>query len=165
MTIGESFLAEFEMEAATTRKMLELVPFDKFDWAPHFKSFTMGALAGHIAMLTEWAIGMLTDDFIDFESWQRPPAPTTPQELLDLFDSGVAKVKILLVTMDDEKFMQPWTLKSGEHIIFTQPRIGVLRGMVFNHLVHHRAQLGVYLRMNDVPLPSSYGPSADESMI
>jgi uncharacterized damage-inducible protein DinB len=169
MPIRDGLLAEFNHEMVSTRQTLERVPEGKGDWAPHPKSMKMGRLAGHIAELSGWGAAIIAQDSLDF----RPPgaAPMVPvvmtsrAELLDLFDKKVVTVREQLAGASDETLLKNWTLLSGGKPIMTMPRIAFLRGFVMNHIVHHRAQLGVYLRMNDVAVPSVYGPSADEGKL
>lgn len=160
-------LPEFDQEMANTRKTLERLPDDKFDYKPHAKSFTMGALAGHIAMMPGWAIGTLQTDNMDIApvdgpAWE-PPKMTNRAEILAAFDEAVAGLRPALAAASDADMMTPWSLLQGGKPIFTMPRIAVLRGMIMNHMIHHRAQLTVYYRLNDIPVPSLYGPSADET--
>jgi uncharacterized damage-inducible protein DinB len=166
MGINQMFLGELEHEAATTRKMLERVPEGKGDWKPHAKSMALGRLAGHVAELLRWGQITLKEGSFDIAPTAGPRmAPTvmqSRQQLLEVFDGGLGEMKAALAAASDEVLMQPWSLVAGGKTLWTMPRAQVLRSMVFSHLVHHRAQLGVYLRMNDVALPASYGPSADE---
>ncbi|MBZ5514414.1 MAG: DinB family protein [Acidobacteriia bacterium] len=165
MKLSESLLPELEHEAANTRKVLERVPEAKLAWKPHAKSFTMAALATHLAMIPGWGAFTLEQDSFDLEApgAQQPPPPATSlQALLEMFDRNVATLRKALAAAEDARLLAPWSLKKGSQTIFTLPRIAVLRSMIMNHSIHHRAQLGVYLRLNDVPLPAIYGPSADE---
>jgi uncharacterized damage-inducible protein DinB len=168
MSIAASMLPEFDMEMANTRKTLERIPADKFDFKPHEKSMSMINLATHIANMVDWGATTLTQDEFDMQPPGAPPYIELPAasiaELLEKFDTNSAAMRAALTTVTDEAMMKGWSLLSGGNVIFTQPRAGVLRGMIFNHLVHHRAQLSVYLRMNDVPVPALYGPSADEGI-
>jgi uncharacterized damage-inducible protein DinB len=165
MAIIAALLPEFDHEMANTRKTLERVPEDKFGWKPHEKSGSMIWLAGHVAGIPGYVPFMLTTDFFDIEAEGTPPAePKSRKELLDAFDANVKTCRALFETATDEQLMQPWSLKAGAKTIFTLPRVGVIRTMIMNHLIHHRAQLTVYLRMNNVPVPALYGPSADEQM-
>jgi uncharacterized damage-inducible protein DinB len=166
MAISESILPEFDQEMANTRKTLERVPEDKFDWKPHEKSFAMGGLATHVANLPSWAIITLNQDEFDMEPpgaepFKMPEAKSR-QELLDMFDKNVADARAAIAGASDERMFSPWSLLKGGNTLMTLPKIAVLRSFVMNHIIHHRAQLGVYLRLNDVPVPSIYGPSADE---
>jgi uncharacterized damage-inducible protein DinB len=164
--VSRSMLGEFDNEMANTRKTLERVPENKPDFRPHQKSMTLSRLAGHVAEMPMWAVMTLEQDVLDMNppggSPMQPSAMTSRAEMLAAFDANVKKARAALEAMSDEAMMKPWTLKSGAQTIMTLPRIAVMRGFVMNHMVHHRAQLGVYLRMNDVAVPSIYGPSADE---
>ncbi len=166
MAIAEVFLPEFEHEMASTRKLLEIVPTDNPTWKPHPKSSTISGLALHLANLPSWAKMTLTEDELDLNPpsgpvWI-PPAYESREKTLETFDRFVAEAREIIAATSDEEMMKPWTLKSGGHAIFTLPRAAVLRTFVLSHIIHHRGQLDVYLRMNDVPLPSIYGPTADE---
>jgi uncharacterized damage-inducible protein DinB len=166
MTISQMLLGELDHETAGTRKTLERLPAGKFDFRPHPKSPTLGWLAGHIAGLAHWGTMTCTTPSVDLaapENQARPAEPTTAEEALERFDQQMAKFRAALEKVTDEQMMEPWTLKMGDRVFFTMPRMAVLRGTVLNHAIHHRAQLTVYLRMNGVPVPALYGPSADEN--
>ena len=169
MAIKEILLPEFDQETRTTRKFLERVPEDRPDWKPHPKSTPLAQLAGHVAQLTDWTRLTLTADSLDFNPPGGQPYTRTVLEsraqLLAAFDESVRTGREALANAQDDDFMKPWSLMSVGKTLFTMPRIAVLRSFVFSHIVHHRAQLGVYLRMNDIPVPSSYGPSADEGSL
>lgn len=166
MSISETLLPEFDYEMASTRKTLERVPEDKFDWKPHQKSMPMGGLATHLANIPTWAIHAIKKDSIDIAPvGQAPPRAepaTSLEEVLERFDQAVSDAREAILGANDEEIMQPWSLLSGGKVVMTLPRIAVLRSFVMNHTIHHRAQLGVYLRLNDIAVPSIYGPSADE---
>ena len=166
MPIADSILPEFDHEMANTRKTLERVPDDKFAWKPHEKSMTMGQLAGHLAQMPGWGKDTLTTESFDVAPVDGPPVqpsrPKNRQEVLALFDKGVAEVRAALAAAKDDQLLKPWSLLAGGKPIFTMPRIAVLRSMILSHSIHHRAQLGVYLRLNNLPVPAMYGPSADE---
>ena len=167
MAIGQSMLAEFDIEMANTRKTLERVPDDKFTWTPHEKSFLMGDLATHLANLPSWTNVTLDMDEFDMApggEQMKTPECHSKEEVLETFDANVAKARTALAEISDERIFQPWTLLASGNELFSMPRVAVLRSFVMNHLIHHRAQLGVYLRLNDIPVPSIYGPSADEQM-
>ncbi len=167
MAIAEALLPEFDQEAAGVRRTLERVPADKFDWRPHEKSGTMIWLAGHLANLPSWAVLTIEQDTLDLEPGGRPmPAPPTPatvEELVATFDRQAAAARAAIAGAADDALVKPWTLLRNGAALMTLPKVAVVRSFVMNHLIHHRAQLGVYLRMNDVPVPSIYGPSADEA--
>jgi uncharacterized damage-inducible protein DinB len=165
MKMTEVLLQELEMEMANTRKTLERIP-NKFDWKPHEKSMSMGRLAIHLAEIPAWTEMTVKQDEFDVAPAGAPPYESpkvgTPKEVLDLFDKNLASARSALKEMKDEDLMKSWSLKSGGKTIMTMPKAAVLRGFVLNHNVHHRAQMGVYLRLNNIPVPSIYGPSADE---
>ena len=166
MSIAQSLLPELDQEMAGTRKTLERIPEDKFGWRPHEKSFTMISLATHIANMLGWGTTTIKEDSFDYapegaEPYHEEPAASRA-ELLEKFDKGLAEFRAALAGASDEALMANWSLLAGGKTVFSMPRIACLRGMIFNHLIHHRAQLTVYLRMNDVPVPPLYGPSADE---
>lgn len=166
MSIAETILPEFDQEAATTRRVLERVPEEKFDWKPHAKSPTMAWLAGHVANLPTWAEITMRSDKYDLdtpEAQQRTPLPASRAELLDRFEKNIAAARAAIAGADDPTMNQTWSLIAGGRAVLSMPRAAVLRSMVMNHGIHHRAQLCVYLRLNDVPVPAVYGPSADES--
>lgn len=160
--IIQSLLKEMEQEAQTTRKMLERVPEGQFDWKPHPKSGTLKWLATHIAELPGWVEMTLTTDELDFENnpYKQEPISST-SELLQYFDRSLEKGKAQLAKATEDDLEKPWTLRSGSQIFSTNSKADVIR-MAYCQTVHHRAQLGVYLRLLDVPIPGSYGPSADE---
>jgi uncharacterized damage-inducible protein DinB len=165
MAISDALLPEFDHEMANTRKTLERIPDDKFDWKPHEKSSTMGGLATHLANLPSWAGYTIDKDALDIAPNGEPVRATplnSQAEVLETFDKNVAAGRAALAAASDEHLFSPWTLQANGKTLLTMPRVAVLRGFVMNHLIHHRAQLGVYLRLNDIPVPSIYGPSADE---
>ena len=169
MALSQALLPEFDHEMANTRKTLERVPMDKFAWKPHEKSTTMGGLATHLANLPTWVMHTIEKDSLDVAPPGAPPL-RTPQanstaEVVETFDRNVAAARAALAGASDEHLVKPWSLLSGGKTVLTLPRIAVLRSFVMNHSIHHRAQLGVYLRLNDVPVPSIYGPSADEGSL
>ena len=162
MALVDTLLPEFDHEMTTTRKLLERVPEDRFDWRPHAKSMTLGQLAQHVATSPMWGSETMNQD--EFDVGAAPASvPGTRAEVLATFDRHAADTRRALTGRTDGELMVPWTLKSHGHTIFSMPRAVVWRSFVMSHLVHHRGQLSVYLRMHDVPLPSMYGPSADES--
>jgi uncharacterized damage-inducible protein DinB len=162
MTLIEALSQELEREAITTRKMLSVVPADKFDWKPHAKSMTVKRLATHVAELPGW-IGMtLTTDELDFENnpYKQEDVKST-KELLVYFEKTLEDGRQHLAKAGEAELEKPWTLRSGKTIYSTESKRDVLR-MSMSQVIHHRAQLGVFLRLLDVPIPGSYGPSADE---
>jgi len=166
MSISKSILPEFDHEMANTRKTLERIPDDKFAWKPHEKSMTLGGLSTHLANIPSWTKNTFAQDELDVSPPGQPPyrleEKKSTAELLAAFDENVASARAALEALTDENWQGKWSLLMGGKTIFTLPRTAVMRGFVMNHLIHHRAQLGVYLRLLDVPVPSIYGPSADE---
>lgn len=162
--IAAAFIAELRQEAQSARKCLERVPEDKFEYKPHEKSMTFGQLATHVAEMVGWATVTVKTDQLDFATDYKPFEPKTNAELVEFFEKNLSEAIEALENTSDEEMMQDWTLRNGEQIYFTMPRVQVMRGMVFNHIIHHRGQLSVYMRLNDIPVPSLYGPSADEQM-
>ena len=158
MPINQTLLAEFDQEMASTRKTLERVPEHKFDWKPHAKSGTMIWLAGHVANIPGWGKETLERDSFDIAPPGEPPAqpelPRSRNELLALFDRNIAEGRAVLAKASDEHLMKPWSLLSGGKTIFTMPRVAVFRSFVMNHLIHHRAQLNLYLRLLGIAPPS-----------
>ena len=167
MALNKSILPEFDNEMANTRKTLDRVPEDKFTWKPHDKSWTMKEIATHLANLPNWSVLALKGDSFDMAPKDGAPAKTpeatSKNEILEIFDKNVSDARAAIESTDDEEFMKPWALLSGGETIFSMPKIAVLRSFVMNHIIHHRAQLGVYLRLNDVAVPAIYGPTADEA--
>jgi len=162
MSIVDGLLSEFDHEMSTTRKLLERVPEDKFDWQPHPRATTLGDLAQHVATIPMWGAATLTRTELVFGN--TPPARFGSRaEILSAFDANAAGTRAALVGRADGEFMVPWSLKAGDKTLFSMPRVMVWRSFVMSHLIHHRGQLSVYLRMLDVRVPSIYGPSADES--
>jgi len=167
LTITETLLPEFDHEMANTRKTLERVPDDKMSWKPHAKSFSFAQLSTHLAMLPTWTSETIEKDSLDLAPPggpppQPPPMASTQKELLEKFDENVTKARAALAGASDEHLLKTWTLLMGGKPVLSMPRVAVIRSFVMSHTVHHRAQLGVYLRLNDVAVPSIYGPSADE---
>lgn len=163
MSSIDSLIAEFEHEAQTTRKHLERLPSDKLDWRPHEKSFTLRGLASHIVECVSWADSIFNRDEFDFDpATYKPYQATSAADLLKTFDDHVAKGKQALAGAVDATLMQPWRLKMMGHVRFEKPRAAVFRDFTLSHMIHHRGQFSVYLRLLDVPVPGSYGPSADE---
>ncbi len=162
MAIKDALLPEFDHEMATTRRVIERVPEGKFAFKPHEKSMSMGHLASHIAEMPTWATTGITQDSLDMASGYKPFQASSTAELLEVFDKNVAGARNSIAGASDETFMKNWSLKRGDQILMTMPRIAVVRSFMLNHVIHHRGQLSVYLRLNNVPVPSIYGPSADE---
>ena len=166
MKLSELMLAQLEREVATSRLALQRVPEGHNDWKPHEKSMPMGRLAAHIAELPGWAAMTLTKDSFDIN----PPGGSnftaaqmsSRKQLLELFEQSAATARAAISSASDEDLMKPWSLLNGGKTIFTLPKAAVLRTFAFSHVIHHRAQLGVYLRLNNIPIPQTYGPSADE---
>jgi uncharacterized damage-inducible protein DinB len=160
----DDLLREFDHETSVTRRLLERVPHEEAAWRPHPRSMSLGELAAHLADVPRWARSILRDSGYDMAA--NPSGPPPPFEtagaLLGAFDRHVAAARQVLALASAAELMRPWTLRSGAHELFTQPTAGVLRRFLFSHLVHHRGQLSVYLRLRGVPVPAIYGPSADE---
>ena len=169
MSVAQMLLPEFDREMATTRRVLERVATATFGFKPHEKSGTMQWLAGHVALLPMWAVETMSKTELDLNppggSMDPPPAPANTGELLAMFDAQAAAARAAIAGGSDEDFMVDWTLLHGGEPVFTMPRVAVVRVFVMNHLIHHRGQLTVYLRLNDIPVPSVYGPSADEEAV
>jgi len=165
MPISEFLLPEFDEEMKKTRTTLERVPVDKPDFAPHPKSMPLGKLAPHVAQLAGFGINILTTPELDFAKGSYKPLPLeSAAQLVRIFDEGAAKVRSELASLPDEAWKQNWKLLIAGRTIFDGTRFLAYRQMFINHIVHHRAQLGVYLRLNGRPVPSIYGPSADETL-
>jgi uncharacterized damage-inducible protein DinB len=166
LSYKDAILPEFDMEMNNTRRTLERVPDDKFSWKPHAKSGTLGWLAGHVANLPIWGAMTMKQDSLNLAPASgSPPAmpkPVNRKELLEVFDKNRADARAALAAADDDAYAKPWALLMGEKELFREPRAAVLRRMVLNHMIHHRGQLTMYLRLLDVPVPGLYGPSADE---
>jgi len=162
MTFIEFFKQQFIEEAATTRKMLSRVPDDKLDYKPHEKSMVMKSLVTHLADLPGWVHFTLTTDELDFQSGYEQPDIKTNKQLLEYFEKRYNDGLSALVAENETEMDKPWTLRNGETVYATNPKIDVLR-MSLSQQIHHRAQLGVYLRLLNIPIPGSYGPSADEN--
>lgn len=161
--IASALIAEMEHEAAVTRTCLERVPVEKFDWKPHEKSMSFGKLAVHVAEMFGWTPPTLQHPELDFSKMDyKPYEPATTTDLVEYLDKNVAEAIDALRNTTDEQFLDTWTMRNGETVYFTMPKAVVMRSFVLNHIVHHRGQLSVYLRLNDISVPSIYGPSADE---
>ena len=166
MSISQTLLPEFDQEMQNTRKLLECVPEDRPDYRPHPKSMALARLAGHVAELPNWAVHTILLDSLDLTpasgEAMKPTVMTSRQALLDIFDKNVSEAREAIEGATDEHLAQIWSLIYKGHTVLQMPRATVLRSSVMNHMVHHRAQLGVYLRLNDIAIPGMYGPSADE---
>jgi uncharacterized damage-inducible protein DinB len=165
MTIAELLLPEFDREMTTTRRVLERVPDDKLAWQPHDKSWSMAELASHLVNMIKWTEPTMNST--EFDLGLVPPEQMNQKaasraQLLEWFDANVAAARQAIGKSDADYFV-PWTLKQGDRVFFTMPRYTCIRSFFINHVIHHRAQLAVYLRLNNVPVPAMYGPSADES--
>lgn len=166
MALKDGILPEFDHEMGTTRRLLERVPEADLGWRPHEKSYPLGHLAAHIANIPNW-VGIAMDgtelDAADAGAAARPEPPTSVGELLRRFDESVKRARVKIDEQTDPALLATWTLKNAGQVMFTMPKLAVLRSFVINHLIHHRGQLTVYLRLRNVPLPSIYGPTADEA--
>ena len=166
MRISDALVPELDQEMATTRRVLDRCSEDKFGWKPHQKSFSMAALATHIANMLGWGVDTINKDSFDYAPVGAAPYKEEPvathKELLERFDKNAAAFRAALVASDDEHLMKNWSLLGGGKPVFTMPRVAIIRAMIMNHIIHHRGQLSVYLRLNDIPVPSIYGPSADD---
>jgi uncharacterized damage-inducible protein DinB len=166
MALKDAILAEFDQEMGTTRKVLNHIPDDQFEFRPHPKSWTMAELGSHVCNIPFWGSLTLESEEFDYAPVGAPP-PKTPlagskKELIETFETNVAAMRSALNGASDEDLMKSWTLLVGGHKLFTRPRMEVLRAFVMNHHIHHRAQLSVYLRLSGGTVPAMYGPSADE---
>ena len=162
MEIKDALLADYDHEMGTTRKLLERLPDEKLSWKPHAKSMSLGGLATHLSRIPQWAATILNEPFFDLTA-ERPaaPEPASRADLLASFDATVRQTRAWMDKSDPE-YMSLWMLKRGDHEMFSVPRVTAFRNFILHHVIHHRGQLSVYLRLNDVPVPSMYGPSADE---
>ena len=165
MTIAQMLVPEFDHEMATTRTLLERVPENAAEWKPHAKSMSMGHLASHIASMPGWVDQILTESEIDFATPAAARLATPKFEstraLVEMFDRNVATARSRIAATSDADMGLSWALRNGEHKVFAMPRAAVVRSFIMSHMIHHRGQLSVYLRLRDVPLPSIYGPTAD----
>jgi len=163
MRIVDAILMEIDQEAATTRRLLERVPEGQLAWRPHPKSMTLGQLALHVAQTQGRVVDAVSADTMEAPDFGSPPSAKTKSQLLSEFDAAVAHSKEVINRWDDATATAIWTLTKDGNVLMSLPRIGFMRAIGMNHLYHHRGQLSVYLRLLDVPLPSIYGPSADEN--
>jgi uncharacterized damage-inducible protein DinB len=167
MSIAEALLPEFDREMGSTRRVLERVPDGQFGWQPHPKSMTLGRLAEHLAELPQWVGVTVGQSAFDMGTARRPDgymSPQTRSAVLAAFDANVHAARAALAGKTDAELMAPWTLLRSGQMLFTMPKASVLRSFVMNHIIHHRGQMTVYLRLHDVPVPSIYGPSGDEAI-
>lgn len=167
MSLSQSMLPEFDHEMANTRKVLERIPDDKLNWKAHEKSNTIGWVGSHLANIPFWAVMTLTKDELDIAPVGKEPYKTpvcnSTKEILAEFDKNVAAARAAIAATPDADFFKPWSLLQGGNTLFTMPKIAVLRSFVMNHSIHHRAHLCVYFRLNNIPVPGLYGPSADDA--
>lgn len=162
MTIQELFLAEFDEEMPGTRKMLERVPEASFSWKPHEKSMTLGRLSSHVADLPARCATIITTEELVRQPGFTPWAASSTADLIDHFDIGVAAARASLATLRDDQLSVVWSIKLGDRTMVALPRVMALRRVFMDHIIHHRAQLGVFLRLLDIPIPGMYGDSADD---
>ena len=163
MSISDAMVQEFLQESATTRKLLERVPVNKLEWKPHEKSMSFGRLASHVSEIPQWGDIIVNQEAFDMGASNYTPMTfDNREELLGSFQKNADNFVEILKGKADEHLFAPWRLKEGEKVLVDLPRVAALRGLILNHIVHHRGQLSVYLRFQNVPLPSIYGPSADE---
>jgi uncharacterized damage-inducible protein DinB len=164
MALKDALLPEFDHEMGTTRRVLERAPEAEFAWKPHDKSFSLGQLAGHIANLPHWAGAITQNSVFDLADAKdaRPRQPESAAALIADFDKNVRDARAAIAALGDSEMLATWTFKNNGQLVFAMPRASALRTFVMNHLIHHRGQLTVYLRLKNVPLPSVYGPTADE---
>jgi len=166
MSVKEQLMSELKNESGNTRKMLERVPEKSFSWKPHEKSMSLGRLSQHLAEIPHWADATLTKDELDFaKSNYTPTDATTSESLLKFFDENLKKAVDILQNTPEEELKNNWTMRYGDKVFFTLPKASVFRSFILSHTIHHRAQLSVYLRLLDVPVPSIYGPTADENIM
>jgi len=164
MAIKDALLAEFDHEMATARKVLERVNEQQFGWKPHEKSMSLGRLATHVAEIPQWGQTILNEPEFNMVSGEyRPKDLATTGDVVALFDEQTKKIRAILETKGDAELMSTWAFKSDGKLMFSMPRVAAWRSWVMNHLIHHRGQLSVYLRQTGSPVPSIYGPSADEA--
>ena len=164
MGVRDSLLPDFDHEMAVTRRVLERVPDHALAWRPHEKSFDLGGLALHLAVIPRWGRAILQRESYDLaeSSGQRPEGPPSCAAILETFDRHVAEVRRELVERSDAELMAPWKLLRGGQLVMSLPRIAAFRSLLIHHLIHHRGQMTVYLRMQGVPIPPIYGATADE---
>jgi len=167
MTIAEALLAEFDQEMENTRKALARIPRDKLNWKPHEKSMDLAGLATHLSNMPKWTVLVTEHDSFDMAPAGEEPAREEPvstvEDALAMFTENVASARGAIAACTDDRFLAPWTFMTGGETVFTLPRVAVIRSMIMNHMIHHRGQLTVYLRLNNARVPAIYGPTADES--
>ena len=162
MSIQKALLIELQREKENTLRMLQALPNEQFGWRPHEKSMTAGELANHIVELHNWVAFVFTQNELDFKTQYVPSVLQTKEELIAVLEKGYEENKAIIGSLEEENYFSTWTLRAGEHVIVSLPKAGAIRFIVNNHLIHHRGQLSVYLRLLNVPVPGIYGPSADE---
>ena len=162
MSIQKTLSIELEREKDHTLRMLNVLPNEHFGWKPHEKSMSVGELSNHIVELHNWVSIVFNKDEFDFKSDYIPATATTKEELIEILENGFEKNRKIIISLTDENYFSNWTLKSGDHVIAEMPKSGAIRFIVTNHLIHHRGQLSVYLRLLNIPVPGMYGPTADE---
>jgi uncharacterized damage-inducible protein DinB len=164
MKISDTLLAEFDHEVSTTRKVLDRVPENRWDWTPHEKSMNLGRLACHVAEMPMFATAIAQSDTMDFAKGDyKMVEAANRQQLLDAFDKNTGEARAAIAGLSNEEFMKSWSLQNDGKTLLSMPKAAVLRSFMMNHLIHHRGQLSVYLRLTNTPVPSIYGPSADEA--
>lgn len=165
MAMNQALIPEFDQEMANTRKALERVPDGKWDWKPHAKGGTVGWYVNHLILFPGWLAHMFTCDSLDVAPGGKQieqPKATNIKEALAIFDKGVADGRAALAKASDADLMKVWSLLNNGQTFFSLPRVAAYRGMIMNHMIHHRGQLTIYFRLNEIPVPSLYGPSGDE---
>ena len=163
MSYSQILLPEFDQEMSQTRRLLERIPETIPDYKPHPKSMPFARLAGHVAELPSWIVSTIDLEVLDLQPGMQPYVPKSKKEVLETFDKNVTAARRKIQTASDEHLSETWTLRFAGNEVLSMPRRDILRGMILNHLIHHRAQLGVYLRLNDIAIPGMYGASADEA--
>ena len=165
MAMSHALIPEFDHEMANTRTTIERVPDAKWDWKPHPKGGTIGWYVNHLILFPNWLAGMFMSDSFDVAPGGKQvemPKATNTKEAIAIFDKGLADARAALAKATDEQLMKNWSLLNNGQAIFAMPRIAAYRGMIMNHMIHHRGQLTIHFRMNDIPVPSLYGPSGDD---
>jgi uncharacterized damage-inducible protein DinB len=165
MPINEGLIAEMDQEAEATRRMLERVPGDRLDWKPHQKSMSLGQLALHVAGTPGSVAGLLLEDTIPPLEFEESPTPSSKEEVLEALDESLGRARDILSGLDDEAMMGMFRIMDGDREVIAMPKAGLARAILLNHWYHHRGQLSVYLRLLDVPVPATYGASADENLL